>query len=167
MNICKIPPRGEGITALTLNILENSDVTSVRLKLGEPLFQIMVYATNLETETVYFTVVDPQGNACSFIKCNCMGFGTGLVPDGGFTLQLALGKHPYHTVSPTLVTAADSEELLCPFRVMGEFMQPQGQVRVLLNMLEFGMNPQQALAAAWVCLNSSKRAIKYTQHRTE
>ncbi|KAM6258734.1 LOW QUALITY PROTEIN: glutathione hydrolase-like YwrD proenzyme [Spheniscus humboldti] len=111
----------------------------------------------IRTETAYFTVMDPQGNACSFIKCNCMGFGTGLIPDGGFTLQLALGKHPYSTINPTLATAADREEHLCSFRVMGEFTQPQGHVQVLLNMLEFGMNPQQALAAAWLCLNSSKR----------
>ncbi|KAM6305119.1 LOW QUALITY PROTEIN: uncharacterized protein AAHN32_005421 [Aegotheles albertisi] len=41
------------------------------------------------------------------------------------------------------------------FRVMGRFMPPQGQAQVLLNMLEFGMNPQQALAAAWPRLNSS------------
>ncbi|KAM6064173.1 LOW QUALITY PROTEIN: uncharacterized protein LJ206_013111 [Theristicus caerulescens] len=103
------------------------------------------------TERVYFTVVDPQGNACVFIKCNCMGFGTGL---------LALGKHPYHTISPTLAIAADSEALLCSFGVMGEFMQPQGQVQVMcFLMLEFGMNPQQALAAAWLCLNSSERGI--------
>ncbi|XP_069009152.1 glutathione hydrolase-like YwrD proenzyme [Embiotoca jacksoni] len=119
------------------------------------------------SDTVYFCVIDSQGNACSFVNSNYMGFGSGLVPkDCGFSLQnrgasfslcrnhvncVAGGKRPYHTIIPALLTdsAAKSPkpQLLAALGVMGAFMQPQGHIQVLLNMMEFGMNPQQALDA--------------------
>lgn len=109
-------------------------------------------------DTVYLTVADRHGNMVSLIQSNYRGMGSGMVPPGlGFMLQdraelfdltegrantYAPGKRPFHTIIPAFVTK-DGEPYIS-FGVMGGSMQPQGHVQVLMNMIDFGMNLQEA-----------------------
>ena len=109
-------------------------------------------------ETVYLTVADREGNMVSLIQSNYRGMGSGMVPPGlGFMLQdrgelFALekghanvfepGKRPFHTIIPCFVTK-DGKPFLS-FGVMGGDFQPQGHVEILMNIIDFGMNLQEA-----------------------
>ena len=111
--------------------------------------------------TVYLAAADNEGNMVSFIQSNYMGFGSGLVvPGTGIALQnrghnfsmdkdhvnaLAGGKKTYHTIIPGFLTK--DNQPVGPFGVMGGFMQPQGHVQVVMNTVDFGLNPQAALDA--------------------
>ena len=111
--------------------------------------------------TVYVSAADADGNACSLINSVFMSFGSGLVvPGTGIALQnrgasfslnpahvnsLAPRKLPYHTLMPGMVTRGG--ELHASYGVMGAMQQAQGHLQVLTNMIDFGLEPQQALDA--------------------
>ena len=109
-------------------------------------------------ETTYLTIADQFGNMVSLIQSNYSAFGSRLVPDGlGFVLQnrgssfnlrpgenntYAPHKRPFHTIIPAFVTKDDQPYM--SFGVMGGSFQPQGHVQVLMNIIDFGMNIQEA-----------------------
>ncbi|MCA1799357.1 MAG: gamma-glutamyltransferase [Xanthomonadaceae bacterium] len=109
-------------------------------------------------DTIYLTVADGEGNMVSLIQSNYRGMGSGMTPGNlGFILQnrgeafalvpghpnaLEPNKRPFHTIIPAFVTR-DGEPWLS-FGLMGGAMQPQGHVQILVNLIDFDMNLQQA-----------------------
>ncbi|MBN1313097.1 MAG: gamma-glutamyltransferase [Anaerolineae bacterium] len=154
-----------------LDALLSADYAAERVQLIDTRRAIMDQQHGVRvagSDTVYFSVVDGQGSACSFINSNYMGFGTGIVPEGtGFSLQnrghnfsldpehsnvLAPRKRPYHTIIPGMATRESDGSLYASFGVMGGFMQPQGHVQVALGLLDDGLDPQAALDRPRICI---------------
>ncbi len=120
-------------------------------------------------DTVYLTVADEDGNMVSLIQSNYRGMGSGMTPGQlGFVLHnrgelfslnpavlnvYEPGKRPFHTLIPAFVTKDD--EPFLSFGVMGADMQPQGHVQILVNLIDFGMNVQQAGDAPRIRHNGS------------
>jgi gamma-glutamyltranspeptidase/glutathione hydrolase len=111
-----------------------------------------------EGDTIYLTTADASGMMVSLIQSNYRGMGSGMAPPGlGFIFQdrgemfvlkpghpntYAPGKRPFHTIIPAFVTK-DGKPWLS-FGVMGGAMQPQGHAQILMNLIDFGMNLQEA-----------------------
>lgn len=111
--------------------------------------------------TVYLCTADEEGNMVSFIQSCYWNFGSGIViPGTGICMQnrganfsldeksencIAPGKKSYHTIIPSFMTK--DGRAIGPFGVMGTYMQPQGHVQVVMNTVDFNLNPQEALDA--------------------
>ena len=109
-------------------------------------------------DTIYLTVADKYGNMVSLIQSNYRGMGSGMMPPGlGFMLQdrgelfsldknhrnaLLGGKRPFHTIIPAFVTKEGKPFM--SFGVMGGATQPQAHAQIIINMVDFGLNLQEA-----------------------
>lgn len=128
--------------------LINTDRAAQRLEAGVPE----------QGNTIYLTVADKAGTMISLIQSNYRGMGSGMVPPKlGFILQdrgelfsltkghanvFEPGKRPFHTIIPAFITK-DGEPWVS-FGVMGGSMQPQGHAQIVVNLIDFGMNLQEA-----------------------
>ncbi|WP_223669061.1 gamma-glutamyltransferase [Kangiella shandongensis] len=124
-----------------------------------------------EGDTIYLTTADQEGNMVSLIQSNYRGMGSGVVVPGlGFVFQdrgqlfsmdkshanvYEPGKRPFHTIIPAFVTKDGKPHM--SFGVMGGAMQPQGHVQILVNMIDYGMNLQEAGdATRWQHMGSTE-----------
>lgn len=137
--------------------------------------QVWTHRIPPRSGTVYLCCADGEGNMVSYIQSNYMGFGSGIVVEGtGISLQnrgadfsldpshtncLMPGKKTYHTIIPGFLMK--DGQPVGPFGVMGGYMQPQGHVQVVTNMIDFHMDPQQALdAPRWQWLRDGSVTVE-------
>ena len=130
-----------------------------RLEIDPKVSSDTVDPANLENgDTIYLTVADSDGNMVSLIQSNYRGMGSGMIPPGlGFMLQdrgelfslekdhfnvYEPGKRPFHTIIPAFITK-DGKPLVS-FGLMGGAMQPQGHAQIVINLIDFEMNLQEA-----------------------
>jgi len=143
-----------------VNQLISKKYAAERRKLINPERAARVYDAGVieAGNTIYLTVADKAGNMVSLIQSNYRGMGSGMCPTGlGFVLQdrgemfslaqghanvYAPGKRPFHTIIPAFITRKGIPWI--SFGVMGGDMQPQGHVQIVVNLIDFGMNLQEA-----------------------
>ena len=150
--------------SIPVNELISKTYAKQRNKLINPTQAAKSYlAGKLEDgDTIYLTVADNDGNMVSLIQSNYRGMGSGMVPPQlGFMLQdrgemfsldpnhanaLVGGKRPFHTIIPAFITKDDKPFI--SFGLMGGGMQPQGHAQIVINLIDFDMNLQEAGDAA-------------------
>ncbi len=141
-------------------LLDKGYAASRRQLIGERALEPLP-GEPLRGGTVYLCTADAGGMMVSFIQSNYQGFGSGVVVPGtgialqnrghGFVLEpghpnvIAPGKRPFHTIVPAFLTQDGTA--VGPFGVMGGHMQPQGHVQVVVNQVDYGLNPQASLDA--------------------
>lgn len=143
----------------TWRVLLSGDYGKGRAAQIEPFARMPESGISSKGGTVYLAAGDGDGNMISLIQSNYRGFGSGLVVPGtgislnnrGFDFSLEEGsanflqgrKRPYSTIIPGFMTK--DGKAIGAFGLMGGYMQPQGHIQLMVNMLERGMNPQEAL----------------------
>ena len=147
-------------TRIPVNKLISKEYADIRRKLIDPDQAANSYSAGKlkDGDTIYLTVADDQGNLISLIQSNYRGMGSGMTPGKlGFVLQdrgelftleeghnnvYEPGKRPFHTIIPAFITK-DGQPYMS-FGVMGGSMQPQGHAQIVMNIIDFGMNLQEA-----------------------
>ena len=140
--------------------LISKEYALTRNKLINPKKAATTYDSGIfeDGDTIYMTVADKDGNMVSLIQSNYRGMGSGMVPPNlGFMLQdrgemfsldpehrnsLVGGKRPFHTIIPAFITKDDKPFI--SFGLMGGGMQPQGHAQIVVNIVDFQMNLQEA-----------------------
>ncbi len=155
-------------------LLDKSYATQRRALIGEGA-ALPTFGEPASGGTVYLCAADSHGMMISMIQSNYQGFGSGVVVPGtgislqnrgrGFSLEeghpnrVAPGKRPYHTIIPGFITRDGSA--VGPFGVMGGAMQPQGHLQMIVNQVDYGMNPQSSLdAPRWRWLADKSLALE-------